>query len=139
MNPLLQSPSLSELSTSVTIIRSLGLTTKNLTHKKLNSILNLKNSVNILVDSKVTETEADQICNNDFKYLLRDYKHTGTLTKIKGILVIFNKSETKIKNLKVIREGQLLEFSIKCNNIWVNVVACYAPPDIDDPSFFTRS
>ena len=123
MNPLLPSPSLSELSISVTNIRSLGLTTKNLTHKKLNSILDLKNSVNILVDSKVTEIEADQICNNDFKYLLRDYKYAGTLTKIEGILIIYNKTETKIKNLKVIREGQLLEFSIKCNNIWVNVVA----------------
>ena len=73
MNPLLPSPSLSELSISVTNIRSLGLTTKNLTHKKFNSILDLKNSVNILVDSKVSEIEADQICNNDFKYLLRDY------------------------------------------------------------------
>ena len=73
------------------------------------------------------------------QYLRRDYKYTGTLTKIKGILIIYNKTETKIKKLKVLQDGQLLEFSIECNNIWVNVVACYAPPDIDDPSFLLEA
>ena len=113
MNPYRQTPSLSEISISVTNIRSLGITTKNLTHKKLNSILDLKNTVNIIIDSKVSEKEADQICNNDFKYLLRDFKHVGTLTKIKGILVIYNKHMTTIKNLRTVIEGQLLEFSLK--------------------------
>ena len=135
MNPFRPTPSLSEISISCTNIRSLGISTKNLTHRKLNSILDLKNSVNILIDSKVSETEANQICNNNFKYLLKDYKYVGSLTKIKGILILCNKHQTKIKNLKVIRDGQLLEFSLKVNNVWVNVVSCYAPPDIDDPSF----
>ena len=139
MNPYRQSPSLSEISISVTNIRSLGITTKNLTHKKLNSILDLKNTVNIIIDSKVSEKEADQICNNNFKYLLRDFKHVGTLTKIKGILVIYNKHMTAIKNLRTVIEGQLLEFSLKINNIWVNIVSAYAPPDMDDPNFLLEA
>ena len=63
----------------------------------------------------------------------------GSLTKIKGILILYNKHQTKIKNLKVIRDGQLLEFSLKVNNVWVNIVSCYAPPDIDDPSFLLEA
>ena len=70
---------------------------------------------------------------------MKNYKFVGTLTKIKGILVIYNKHQTKIKNLKVIRDGQLLEFSLKVNNVWVNIVSCYAPPDIDDPSFLLEA
>ena len=41
--------------------------------------------------------------------------------------------------MKVICDGQLLEFSLKVNNVWVNVVSCYAPPDIDDPSFLLEA
>ena len=80
---------------------------------KLTSILDLKSSINILIDSKVSETEANGVCNRDFRYLLKDCKFSGTLTKIKRILIIFNKHATKIKNLKVIGDGQLLEFSLK--------------------------
>ena len=108
---------MSELAICCTNIRSLGLSTKNLTHKKLSRIIDLKNSINILVDSKITDAEADQVCNNDFKYLLQDFAHIGTLTKIKEILVLYNKKITKIADLKFIREGQLLEFKFKTNNV----------------------
>ena len=139
MNPYKKIPSISEISVSCTNIRSLGISKKQLTHKKLNSIMDLKNNINILIDSKVTETEANDICNRDFKYLLKDFKHIGTLTKIKGILILYNKHATKIKNLKVIRDGQLLEFSFLVSNEWVNVVACYAPPEMDDPEFLLEA
>merc|ERR1712082_600406 len=105
-----------------------GLSTKKLTHKKLSHIIDLKNSINILVDSKISDAEADQVCNNDFKYLLQDSAHIGTLIKIKGILVLYNKKLTQIMDVKIIKEGQLLEFEFKTNNVWVNVVACYVPP-----------
>ena len=63
----------------------------------------------------------------------------GTLIEIKGILVLYNKLQTKIKNRKVILDGQLLEFSLKVNNVWVNIVSCYASPDIDDPAFLLEA
>ncbi len=100
MNPFNKTNSLSELAICCTNIRSLGLSTKNLTHKKLTRILDLKNTINILVDSKITDAEADQVCNNDFKYLLQDYKHVGALTKIKGILVLYNKKTYENNGLK---------------------------------------
>ena len=96
-------------------------------------------SVNLCINSKVSETEAYQICNNDFKYLLKDYKFVGTLTKIEGILVIYNKHLTKIKNLKVIHDGELFKFSLRVNNVWVNTVSFYAPPDNDDPSLLLEA
>ena len=139
MNPFRKSNSISEISVCCTNIRSLGISKKQLTHKKLNSIMDLKNNINILIDSKVTDTEANDICNRDFKYLLKDFKHIGTLTKVKGILILYNKHATKIKNLKVIRDGQLLEFSFLVSNEWVNVVACYAPPEMDDPEFLLEA
>ncbi len=101
--------------------------------------MDLKNTINIIIDSKITDAEADQVCNNDFKYLVQDFSYVGTLTNIKGILVLYNKKNTKIKELKVIREGQLLEFNFKTNNVWVNFVACYNPPDVDDPSFLLEA
>ena len=67
--------------------------------------------------------------------MVKDYYFLDSYTKVKGILILYNNQATKIKNLKVSRDGQLLEYSFKTNNDWVIVVACYPPPDIDDPSF----
>ena len=49
------------------------------------------------------------------------------------------KNPVKIKDLKIIKQGQLLSFKVKVNNDWINFTSVYAPPESDDPEFFLKT
>ena len=42
----------------------------------------------------------------------------------------------KLKDLKIIKNGQLLSFKVKIDNDWINFTAVYAPPEEDNLDFF---
>ena len=97
MNPfLLQTNSLSDISVCCTNIRSLRISKKRAYPQETYQNSRFKEKNNILIDTKISETEANDVCNRDFKYLLKDLKFVGTLTKIKGILILYNKCVTTI-------------------------------------------
>ena len=96
--------------------------------------------MNILLDTKTSLTDTQGIFNSfESKYKLANHRHIGTYTNVKGIIVIYNKNKTTIRNTTIIKEGQILNFEIKINAEWINVVAIYAPPERDDPNFFLEA
>ena len=110
MNPFTNNnKTISNISFSCTNIRSLGLSTTGLTLRKLNSILRLDTDVNILLDTKTSLTDTQGIFNSfELKYKLANHRHIGTYTTTKGIIVIYNKNKTALKNIKINREGRHL-------------------------------
>ena len=96
--------------------------------------------MNILLDTKTSLTDTQGIFNSfELKYKLANHRHIGTYTVTKGIIVIYKKNKTTIRNTKIIKEGQTLGFKLKVNSEWINVVAIYAPPERDDPNFFMEA
>ena len=60
--------SISDIKVMCTNIRSLRISKKELTARKIEIIIDLHDSINILIDMKVTDVEANEIFNNDFLY-----------------------------------------------------------------------
>ena len=103
MNPFKHSETLSSLTISSTNIRSLGITTKGIPRKKISAILDLKSDLNILIDCKTSRDEFNKILNeNSLKYKLGRYRHMGTNTANKGIIIMYNKDRISIKNFEVV-------------------------------------
>ena len=44
-----------------------------------------------------------------------------------------------IRNLKIIKDGQLASFQVKANNDWINFTTIYTPHDDDNPEFMLQS
>ena len=70
---------------------------------------------------------------------LSQFKHIGTYTKVKGILISYKPNVVKIKDLQIIQTGQLVSFKAKLNNDWVNFTTMYAPSDEDNPHFMLKA
>ena len=50
--------------------------------------------------------------------------------------MIYDKNRVKVKDLKIIQNGQLISFRVKVNTSWINFVSVYGPPEGDNPDFF---
>ena len=100
-------------------------------------LLELKCAVNILIDTRTTIEDVNELFqSNKIKWKLG---HQGSYTPAKGIVIIYDKNLVKIKDLKIIKLGQLLSFKVKINNDWINFTSVYAPPECDDPEFFLKT
>ena len=54
----------------------------------------------------------------------------------RGVVVLYKRGATKIKNFETHIQGQLVSFKAKINVTWVNFVSVYGPPEGDNPNFF---
>ena len=68
--------------------------------------------------------------------MMSSYKHVGSYTKSKCVIVLYNRNQTKIDDVSMNQEGMLLRFWMKINNKYVRILACYSPLDGDKPEFF---
>ena len=141
MNPFKRmNKTITAIDINVTNIRSLSITVPGATNKKITRILDLKCAINIVIDPRIALEEANRIyLVPKVKLKLSNYKHVGTYTKKKGIIIIYNKTIVKIRYLKIIKEGQLATFQIKANNDSINFSTLYAPQDDDNPDFMLKS
>ena len=93
MNPFSSNKSPSGISITCTNIRGLGVSVKELAKR----ILNLKADVHIMIDTRCSEAQFNHFLNTSkFKYMLSSFSHFGTYTKLKGIIVLFNKKNAKL-------------------------------------------
>ena len=70
--------------------------------------------------------------------MMSSYKHLGSYTKSKGVIVLYNKNKTKIYDVSKIQGGMLLSFQMKINNNYIRVLGFYVPSDSDEPEFFYK-
>ena len=117
MNPFLSANStLTAITVNITNIRSLSTTVAGATYKKLTGILDLKNEVNILIDTRTNLDGVNKVFNgNKLKWRLGHFRHQGSYTPAKGIVMIYDKNRVQVKDLKIIQNGQLISFRV---NIW---------------------
>ena len=136
MNPFRRkSKTINSVDINVTNIWILSTTVTGATRKKITRILDLNCAVNILIDKSTSLKEVDNIfLNGKLNWKLGHFKHIGTYTKNKGIIVIYDNNL-----VKVIQSGQLVCFLLKANNDWVNFSTMYAPPDNDNPQFMLNA
>ena len=45
--------------------------------------------------------------------MMENYKHVGSHTKSRGVIVLYNKNKTKVDDVAIIQEGMLLSFRLK--------------------------
>ena len=131
------SNSLTAITVNNTNIRSLNNTVEGATYKNLTRILDLKSEVNILIDTRTNLDGVNKIFNcNKLKWRLGHFRHQGTYTPAKVIVMIYDKNRVQVKDLKIIQNGQLISFRVKINTNWINFVSVYGPPEGDNPDFF---
>ena len=118
-------------------VRSLCATTTKLAIKKVLSILNQKADIYILVSVRINENEFSKLINHEtLKYKMASYDYWGSFCKNKGVIVLYKKVSTEIKNFKNHIQGQLISFQARINVTYVNFVPVYGPPEGDNPNFF---
>ena len=108
MNPFLPNKSLSGISITCTNLRGLGFTVKNLADKKISRILTLKVDVHIIIDSRCSEDKFYNFLNtSQHKYMLSNFKHLGSYTNNRGVIVLYNKNKVKINDFHINQAGNL--------------------------------
>ena len=124
----------------ITNIRSLATSVAGATSAKITRIIDLNCDLNILIDTRTSIEDVEKIfLNHKLKWKSCNYKHIGTYTKNKGIIVIYRHNVVKVKDLKIIQAGQLVSFLVKANNDWDNFTTMYAPSDEDNPHFMLKA
>ena len=69
---------------------------------------------------------------------MSNFKHIGSYTKAKGVIVLYNKNKTKVDDVQIIQDGMLLSFWLKINTEYIRVLGCYAPSAGDEPEFLYK-
>ena len=77
--------------------------------------------------------------SHNLKWRLSHFKHKGSYTPVKGIVMVYDRTRVQVDNLNVIQDGQLLSFRVKVNNTWINCVSIYGPPEGDNSDFFLNT
>ena len=102
MNPFLSNKSKTGISITCTNLRSLGITVDELADIKINGILNLKADVHMIIDSQCSEDDVIHFLNTSkYNYMMSNYKHFGSYTKSKGIIVLYNKNERNVEDVAI--------------------------------------
>ena len=128
------------ISVNVINIQSLSTTVTGATYKKITRILDLKCEVNIIIDSRTSQPGVNSLFNShNLKWRLGNFRHKGSYTLVKGIVMVYDRTRVQVDNLNVIEEGQLLSFRVKVNNTWLNCVTVYGPPEGDNSNFFLKT
>ena len=138
MNPFMNSgKTQTAISVNVINILSLSTTVPGATNKKITRILDLKCDVNIIIDSRTSQPGVNNLFNShNLKWRLSNFRHKGSYTLLKGIVMVYDRTRVQVDNLNIIQDGQLLSFRVKVNNTWINCVTVYGPPEGDNSSFF---
>ena len=98
---------LTAISVNFTNIRSLSTTVTGATHKKITRVLDLKCEVNVLIDTRTNLEGVNKLFNSSkLKWRLGHFKHQGSYTQNKGIVIIYDKLRVQVKDLKLIKNGQ---------------------------------
>ena len=93
-----------------------------------------------MIDSQTGLTGVNSLFNSqNLKWRLSHFKHKGSYTPAKGIVMIYARTRVQVDNLNVIHDGQLLSFRVKVNNSWINCVSIYGPPEGDNSDFFLKT
>ena len=79
------------------------------TYKKITRVLDLKSEVNVLIDTRTNLEGVKKLFNcNKLKWRLGHFRHQGTYTPAKGMVLIYDKNSVQVKDLKIIQNGQLI-------------------------------
>ena len=89
------------MSITCTNLRGLDTSVEDLADKKINLILNLMADIQILLDTRCTESQIENFLNTSrFKYLLSNFDKVGSYTKSKGIIILYNTKKSKLKTFQ---------------------------------------
>ena len=81
------------------------------THKKITSGLDLKCEVNVLIDTRTNLDGVNKLFNsNKLEWRLGHFKHQGSYTPNKGIVLIYDKHRVQIKDLKILKKRATHKF-----------------------------
>ena len=81
------------------------------TDRKVTRVLDLKCEVNVLIDTRTNLDGVNKLFNsNKLKWRLGHFKHQGSYTPNKGIVLIYDKHRVQVKDLKIIKNGQPYKF-----------------------------
>ena len=139
MNPFSLRRTSTAISITCTNLRGLGITVKNLADKKINRILNLSAEIHILIDTRCNKEEFNNFLNKSkFKYMLSNFKHEGSYTESKGVIILYNNKKVKIEDISIIEDGMLVSFRLKIQNETIRILGCYAPSSGDEPEYFVK-
>ena len=95
MNPFSLRRTSTAISITCTNLRGLGITVKDLADKKINRILNLSAEIHILIDTRCNKEEFNNFLNKSkFKYMLSNYKHEGSYTESKAVIILYNNKKS---------------------------------------------
>ena len=105
MNPFSRAKNtLTAISVNFTNVRSLSTTVAGATHKKITRVLDLKCEVNVLIDTRTNLEGVNKVFNSSkLKWRLGHFKHQGSYTQNKGIVIIYDKLRVQVKDLKIIK------------------------------------
>ena len=70
--------------------------------------------------------------------MLSNFKHVGSYTNNKGVIVLFNKNKTKVHNFHIIQDGMLVIFQLQIHTEQVRVLSCYAPSAVTNQNSSTN-
>ena len=63
--------------------------------------------------------------------MLSNYKHEGTYTESKGVIILYNNKKVKIEHVSIIEDGMIVSFRLKIPNETIRILGCYAPSSGD--------
>ena len=101
MNPFKRmNKTITAIDINVTNIRSLSTTVPGATNEKISRILDQKFTINILIGTRTALEEVNRIfLGPKLKWKSSNYKHLGTYSKNKEIVIFYNKCLAKIRDL----------------------------------------
>ena len=114
MNPFTYSgKTQTAVSVNVINIRSLSTTVAGASFKKLTRILDLKCEINIIIDSRTSLQGVNGLFNShNLKWRLGNFRHKGSYSNVKGIVMVYDRTRVQVDNLNIIKEEQLLSFRV---------------------------
>ena len=68
--------------------------------------------------------------------MLSNFKHLGSYTINRGVIVLYNKNKVKIDDFHIIQAGSLISFRLQIHTEQVRILSCYVPSAGDKPEFF---
>ena len=114
MNPFVSTNrTLTAISVNVINMRSLSTTVAGATYKKITRLLDMKSEVNIIIDSRTSLNGVNNLFNSQsLKWHLSHFKHKGSYTPAKGIVMIYDRTRVQVDDLNVIQDRQRLSFRL---------------------------
>ena len=103
--------------------------------KKLLTVLNRNNDINIFVDSGITDQGHKKIKHIKI-HLLGGYNTVSTYTAQRGIYILIKKSLGQVENVNIVDNSTLIFDIRNSNNKIITLEAIYAPSESENKFYF---